>query len=245
MSDPNDPPRVTREGPHPVVRRTLEVRRVTLLTPHLTRVTLGGPELEGFASPSPDDHVKVFFPTPEGPVGRDYTPRRHDQGAAELDLDFVLHAGGVGSAWAERARPGDRLTLGGPRGSTLVRYAFQWYLLLGDETALPSIARRLEELPEGAPALAFIEVAGPEDELPLSTRADLQLTWLHRDGLPPGTSRRLEVALAATPLPEGEGFAWLAGEAEVVRRLRQHLLERGLPSEHLRASAYWTLRAEG
>ncbi len=244
MTEPHTP-RVTREGPHPVVRRTLEVRRVTPLTPHLVRVTLGGPELEGFHSAAPDDHVKVFFPTPDGPVGRDYTPRRHDPQAGELDLDFVLHEGGVGSAWASAARPGDTLTLGGPRGSTLVRYAFDWYLLMGDETALPSIARRLEELPAGARALAFVEVAGAADELPLTSRADVQVTWLHRGDQAPGTSRRLEVALAATPLPAGEGFAWVAAEAQVARRLRQHLLERGLPAEHLRASAYWTRPPEG
>jgi len=34
---------------------------------------------------------------------------------------------------------------------------FDSYLLIGDETALPAIARRLEELPAGRTVLAVIE----------------------------------------------------------------------------------------
>ena len=87
---------------HPVVRRQLQVLEVLDLSPHMRRIVLGGPELEGFHSASPDDHIKMFFPNPDGafvtpilgpngpelPVGavpspmRDYTPRLHDAAAA-------------------------------------------------------------------------------------------------------------------------------------------------------------------
>ena len=119
--------RVGRRGPFPVKLRLLEVLQVTRLTPHMVRVTLGGPELEGFSSPGADDHVKVFFAEPgakrpnmpvvgpnglampEGlakPASRDYTPRRFDAKAGELDIDFVLHGEGPASQWAERTKPG-------------------------------------------------------------------------------------------------------------------------------------------
>ncbi|MEF2279626.1 siderophore-interacting protein [Deinococcus sp. YIM 134068] len=245
-------PRVTRHGPHPVRRRLLEVRRVTDLTPHLRRVTLTG-DLDGFRSEGADDHVKLFFPTPgataeallageEGAVlaRRDYTPRRFDPGAGELDIEFALHGDGPGSTWAAHARPGDPLLLGGPRGSTVVTYDFDAYLLAGDEAAQPAVSRRLEELPPGARALVFLEVDGPEGEVPLSTQADARITWLHRSGAAPGTTDLLERALREVRLPGGDVFVWVGCESAAAGRIRQHLLEeRGLNREWVRVAGYW------
>ena len=87
---------------HPLKRRLLEVARVKMVTPHLKRVTLTGADLDDFVSASFDDHVKVFLPLPgqtkplfgegdEKPIARDFTPRRYDREARELDLEFVLH----------------------------------------------------------------------------------------------------------------------------------------------------------
>lgn len=243
-------PTVTRQ-PHPGARRRLlTVARLDDLTPHLRRVTLTG-DLDGFRSAGADDHVKVFFPAPgqthaallAGEAGarmRDYTPRRHDPEAGELALDFVLHGGGVGSTWAARARPGDPLVIGGPRGSLIVSGDFAAYLLVGDESALPAIARRLEELPAGALAQVIVEVGGPEDELPLPTRADAQVTWLHRGGAQPGGSGRLGAAVRALTLPPGDVFAWAGCEYHVAARLRAHLQdERGLNPDWVRVSGYW------
>ena len=117
---------------------------------------------------------------------------------------------------------------------------FAWYLLAGDETALPSIARRLEELPPTARAIVIAEVAGEADELPLDTPAALELRWLHRGDAQPGTSDLLERAIRDLELPAGDGFAWVATEAECARRLRAHLRdERGMPKAWTRITGYW------
>ena len=73
-------------------------------------------------------------------------------------LDFVLHGHGVASGWALRAQPGDALVVAGPRGSYQVADDYDAYVLIGDETALPAIARRLAELPEHAQAEVLIEI---------------------------------------------------------------------------------------
>ena len=67
---------------------------------------------------------------------------------------------------SSRAAPGAWLGVGGPRSSVLMPDAYDAYLLVGDETALPCIARRLEELPPGARAIALIEVADADDVAP-------------------------------------------------------------------------------
>ncbi|GGY04947.1 siderophore-interacting protein [Paludibacterium paludis] len=244
---------------HPLHFRLLEVRRVTRLSPLMVRVTLGGEALRGFVSESFDDHVKVIFPPPgasvpvmpvPGPDGvafpegvergpmRDYTPRRFDAGALELDIDFVLHGDGPGSTFAATARPGDAIGIAGPKGSFVIPDAFDWQLLVGDATALPAIARRLEESPPGTRIIAFIEVAGPEEEQALVTHDGAEVRWVRQSE--EGHSVALLEAVRAFTLPEGEGYVWAAGEFHLIRELRECLVDgKGLPRHCLRAASYW------
>ncbi|NMO18690.1 siderophore-interacting protein [Pyxidicoccus fallax] len=253
--------RVFRRGPFPVVFRLLQVRRATRLTPHMMRITLGGEDLKGFHSDSADDHVKLLIPNPgelkptlptmgprgvvfpEGasrPATRDYTPRRHDPVAGELDLDFVLHGSGPGSTWAANAKVGDFIGVAGPRGSLMVADDFDWYLFAGDQSGLPSIARRLEELPEGARAIVFLEVDDASEEIPLQTRANMELKWLHRKGAEPGTTRLLENAIRELTFPPGDYFAWAAGESRAMNAIRDHLVEeRRAHKPWVRVIGYW------
>ena len=98
FSNRDDAPEIRRVR-HDLVRRRFEVRAVERLTPHMIRITLGGPELAGFTSPSPDDHIKIFVPGLDGaPTQRDYTPRRYDPQNGTLLLDFVNHHGGPAAA---------------------------------------------------------------------------------------------------------------------------------------------------
>ncbi|MEW9623713.1 siderophore-interacting protein [Rhodanobacter geophilus] len=253
---------VHRRLRHDVVLRTLEVLRVERLSPHMQRVTLGGPGLHGFHSAAPDDHVKLFFPNrdgelvlpalgpngPEFPAGReaspmrDYTPRRHDAARNELVIDFVLHGDGPASDWAARVAPGQRLGAGGPRGSHLVADDFDRYVLLGDETALPAIGRWLEELPAGTRATALIEIPEAADRQPLPSRADVEVRWLVRDGAAHG--ELLEHALRELPAIEGDSFHWIAAESKRARAMRQWLEQRGVPKDWIKATGYWKAGAD-
>ncbi|MBA5735636.1 siderophore-interacting protein, partial [Escherichia coli] len=67
-----------------------------------------------------------------------------------------------------------------PRGSFVVPTGFDWHLLIGDDTALPAVARRLEELPEGARAAVVLEVADRTAQIALDTRADVHEIWRFR-----------------------------------------------------------------
>ncbi|SFZ85311.1 NADPH-dependent ferric siderophore reductase, contains FAD-binding and SIP domains [Devosia enhydra] len=243
--------------------RILEVVGVHDITPRMRRITLSGADLAGFSSPGHADHVKVFFPEPGkapvlpelGPNGlqfpagqprpqmRDYTPRLHDPVANTLAIDFVLHGDGPAASWAANAAIGQKLVIGGPRGSLIVPFAFDWYFLAGDEAGLPAIARRLEELPQGAKAVAVIEVADAGEEQPIATRADLALIWVHRNGAPAGTGTHLLDAVAALgALPQGDAYGFIAGEANAARALRAHLVEvRGFNPEWVKAAGYWLL----
>lgn len=241
--------------------RLLTVASTQELTPALRRIRFEG-DLEDFRSAGADDHVKLFFPAngsgrlpqpqlggPTGlswpedeprPAARDYTPRRFDAGS--LNVDFVLHGDGPAASWARAATPGDVIGQGGPRGSRVVSDDFDWYLLAGDETAIPAIGRRLEELPAGTRAIVAIEIGVQRERAALETRAELDLRWLERGEAPAGSTLLLDEAIAELDLAGGAGYAWVAAEAETARRLRAHLrVERGLPQEWTRVSGYWKL----
>lgn len=225
-------PRRVQRVRHEIHRRTVTVVQAEHTSPGFVRVVLADPSLAGFISDGFDDHLKFILPGADGqPVMRDFTPAAFDREAATLTLEFALHASGVASDWARQARPGQTVVVAGPRGSMVVPTDYDWHLLAGDTSALPAIQRRLAELPAGARATVIVQ-ADAADQRPLPTAADCALQWVT-------DSTALATALDALALPDGEGFAWCAGEAGAMARLRDLLLAKGQPKEAMRVSAYW------
>jgi len=225
---------------HEPRRRTLTVAEIIRLTPAMLRIELQG-DMEGFASLAPDDHIKLFFETGgEKPEMRDYTPRAFDVAAGTLTLDFAVHEAGPATDWAIRATVGNTLTVGGPRGSAVIAPAFDWWLLIGDETALPAIGRRIEETGAGTTIVMVGAIPSDEDRQHFETAADLTSHWVVRPEAEAADPAPVLEALKSLDLPEGRGFVWIAAEAGVARALRAHIRdERGHPPELVKAAGYW------
>lgn len=260
-SDTTSQPGVARVR-HPLKVRRVRVQGVQRLGANFLRVRFAGDDLHDFVSASFDDHAKLMLPTRPGaplvlaepgvdglvwpagadkPVMRDYTPRAFDTAEGWLDIEFLLHGEGAASEWAARAQAGDEVGLGGPRGSFVVPTGFDWHLLVGDETALPAISRRLEELPEGARAVVVAETAHEGDRRDFSGRAEVEVRWVRA-----GVTDALAREVASLTLPAGDGFAWAAGEAASMVAVRQALVQgHGLDRSRVRASAYWKRGSTG
>jgi len=220
------------------VRHELRMREVIVAAiaqagEHFASITFQGESLADFVSLSFDDHVKFMFDDGAGNgVRRDYTPRRYNAQTRELVIEFALHGDGAASNWARNAQPGDQAVIGGPRGSMIVPPDFDWHLLAGDSTALPAMRRRLEELPAGV-SVTVVAWAEAGDRLPFTSAAELDVHWVDSEDA-------LIEQVRAFTLPGGEGFAWGAGEASAMRRLRAVLVEeKGIAREGMRVSAYW------
>lgn len=246
---------------HELLARDLEVAAITQLTPRMIRVTFSGDSLASFKSLGPADHVKAFFPDPETgeyhaprmtdagmerpergkAISRDYTPLPREDG--QLDLDFLLHGDeGPASYWASRAQVGDRLVVAGPRGSRIPPQGANWYVLVGDETALPAISRWLQHIGPDGNVTIFVEVDGPEDEnypIPYG----YAVTWLHRNGATAGTSDVLDAAVRGIDIPtDTPGFVWGAGEAGSLKPIRRHIRrELGLDKTWQNFQGYWKI----
>ncbi|CCH31855.1 siderophore-interacting protein [Actinosynnema sp. NPDC047251] len=244
---------------YPIHVREATVVRTAMVGSGLLRVTLGRPGTEGFQAHAPDEHVKLLFPGEDGvlrlperdglmlrwpkplPTSREYTVRRYDPATGELDIDVALHAGGLGSEWAAAARPGDTVHVAGPPGGLIVPHNYDRYVLAGDITALPALARWLEELPRDAAGWAFIEVAGPDEEIALDAPANVEVRWLHRGDVPPGVGTALADAVREVVVPEGErAYVWVAGEAGSIKPLRRWVRdELGLGKKDHDITGYW------
>jgi NADPH-dependent ferric siderophore reductase len=222
-------------------RRMLTVLEKRNVTPRMLRIVLGGDAFEDFTTPSADDHVKLYLPGERGELeGRDFTPRHFDHESIRLTIDVAVHPAGPAMRWAEQAQIGDVVEISGPRGSRIISDAFDWWLLIGDETALPSIGRRVEGLREGVRAITLVAVTGPAEEQVFNTRADCQAIWVHRAPEHATSVQPVLEALKRIELPPGEGFVWIAAEAKVARAARDHIVNvRRHPVQWLRASGYW------
>jgi NADPH-dependent ferric siderophore reductase len=198
------------------------------------------PGQNGPTIPQPDVSGQMPEGTARSP-GRDYTPRRYDARRNELVIDFALHDAGPATSWAAQATPGQQLGVGGPRGSFVVPDNFDWYLLIGDETALPAIGRRLEELRSGARAIVVATVAGPAEEQTFDGDADIETIWVHRPLSRAEDPAPLLDAVRALTLPKaGDGYAWAAGESQTSKLLRRNIVdEQGFDKAWVKAAGYW------
>ena len=223
---------------HELQFRDVQVARVEPYGTEFMRVVFAGESLANFVSLGFDDHVKFICPDPAAapdspPARRDYTPREWNLERRELTLDFALHGHGVASDWARQAQPGQSVVIAGPRGSMVVPTDYAWHLLIGDATAAPAIARRLAELPAGTRAIVVVQLANTAILAPDRSAAQIELHQVENG------EAMLSTVAAVLPR-DGEGYAWGAGEASVMMRMRDLVLyEKGHPREAMRMASYW------
>jgi NADPH-dependent ferric siderophore reductase len=119
-------------------------------------------------------------------------------------------------------------------------------VLVGDETALPAIGRRLEELPSGSRALVVVEVDAGSTWPPLTSSAATKVVWVPRDERPGAPAHELIEALRTLEFPTAQTFVWVAVETQAARALRRYLREeRGVDKKWIKAAGYWQRGAAG
>ncbi|MDE1991138.1 MAG: siderophore-interacting protein [Rhizobiaceae bacterium] len=240
--------------------REVTVVRAHNITPHMRRVTVATEDAAHFSHGGL--HVRLLIPpkgrTPVWPqtaadgriqwpkgddelVIRAYTIRNIDLGRGEMDIDFVVHDGDEvpGASWALNAQPGDRAGLMGPGGGDVP--AAKNMVLAGDETALPAIARIAAAMPADATLRIFLEVDGKDEEQPLPSRAAQEITWLHRNGQPAGSTGILEKTLRdVVTKGDRSAYVWAACEQSEARAIRNFMkTESGYDRDHFSIAAYW------
>jgi len=248
--------RARREPPR---FREVEVVRVEARSPRLVRITLAGPELEGFDGGLPAASVRLLLPAEANevvvpkwngneflledgsrPIIRTLTPLRFDSGLFELDVEIVRHGHGPLSTWGGATEAGDRVAVSGTGRGYEIDPVARTFLLAGDESALPAVSELLRTLPPDAEVQVLVEVRHPDARIELPAHAGATVHWyeLEADSRP-GDSL---VAAVADAQLDPDVRVWAAGEAAAMHRLRRHLFtDRDLPRSRAVVRGYWKL----
>ncbi|MFD2740949.1 siderophore-interacting protein [Sulfitobacter aestuarii] len=238
----------------PPSMRIARVLGRSLVGKNFLRLRLAAERLEDFARSGL--HIRLLIPPPGRaptwprvgangrtiwPDGDDalhipaYTIRAVDPAAGWLDVDIFLHGNGATCRWAQEVAPGEKVGISGPGGGWLPP-GDRW-VLAGDETALPAMARMLELAPVGITGQALIEVADAQSEIALASPPGFTIRWLHRAT----AAQDLVTAFRSLPLPAGEGaYVWFAAEKSQAAAVRQYLRSRpdiGKSQRHV--AGYW------
>jgi NADPH-dependent ferric siderophore reductase len=238
------------------------VVHVERLNPHFARVVLGGEDLRTFHSIGPDQFVYVFVPRPgeddprvehdfswdswrslpehERQVGRYFTVRRHDAERHEITIDFALHGEGPLTTWAaNRAAPGERTTLWGPRKGFDPPSGTSRFVLFADETGLPALAAIVESLPPNARVTAVVELPDQTALHAIDSKAEVGWTWVFRGEHGAGQTNRLVEAVQAQAPSTEPYYAWGGGEFRAMNSLRKHFRALGCGPADMSIIAYW------
>ena len=153
----------------------------------------------------------------------------------KVSFDIVRHSEGLISRWAQTAKKGDQVGAMGPAGvSALPKVAN--YLLGADLTALPTLLRLLQTVPDNASGHVLLSV---DDDFPLEsylTKSPLKVHTIRTASSKDDVIEKLK-QLASSTAPD---FAWYGGEFETAQ------LVRGLFKKNLKLEkgaqlsvAYW------
>ncbi|MHC3004675.1 siderophore-interacting protein [Gordonia sp. GN26] len=217
------------------------VREVDDLTPNLRRLTFDVADLPGLGLPDvSDEAVGIYFPyesqrsTPDmgcrdgvwayydidpPPDGRNYSIRAADPDAGTVVVDFVIHAAGPATTWAQRTEPGHEVVMTHARSWFAPPAGADRLVLAADLAGLPALARIIEDLPVVDGVTVVVEVPSPTDLAYLPERKVETITLIGGNGRTPS---RLAETVAALDLTDA-GYCWFAGEASESRAVRKHL----------------------
>ncbi|SFU76085.1 NADPH-dependent ferric siderophore reductase, contains FAD-binding and SIP domains [Pustulibacterium marinum] len=238
-----------------MMKAVLTVKEKIYLTPHYIRVILEGEDLSIYEAANVGDNNKIVIPKdklqkiqlPDGPPKgasdfyiRTYTMRYLDVNKNEMAIDFVMHGEtGPASSWAIHAEKGDELgVLMKAKRKPIVQPA-DWYLLIGDHTALPVISTILENLPATTKGKVLLEVHSSEDVILLQKPAGVEIKWIFNSN--PGETAPLLEAFQTEEIPDMESkFVYAAAEYHTIKEIQESLRSNPkLERKDWYAFSYW------
>lgn len=245
----------------PIVQDVFIVKSKEYITPSFIRVVLTG-NVSIFKDAVLGDNNKVFIP-PKGvdkvhmrhfdndtnewilppkevlPFMRTYTHRAIDMEKSEITIDFVNHGKtGPGSTWALESKPGSELGVAMKLNKKELVKDSNWYLLVGDATAIPVLSVILESLPSTVKGVCIIEVHGKEDEQALTTKADIEFKWMYNST--PEKGNYLIDEVKKVIVPKSSKYGYVACESSSVKEIRNYLRkDLNWSADELQAYSYW------
>ena len=232
------------------------------LTPHMTRVTLFGPEFADLTYQASDHYVRlllprasqtepqlptseqwwpemVAMPAAQRPILRNYTVAAIRPAVAEVDIDFVVHGdSGPATRWVNRAAAGDTVGVIDQGVLHEVRTDAAEYLIVGDETALPAATGLLSVMPPGTRVTALLEVPADDDRRDLGS-PQARVDYLIRRDPHAKPGLLLADAVRNWRPAHPRVVAWVSGESSMTTAVRRILVKSGVAMADISFHGYF------
>ena len=223
--------------------RKLKVVSINKISINMLRVTFSHKDLIDFPDNKIGGYVKFMFYDEEQKQNlvRPYTIRDFRKKSLELDIDFAIHSENTGYAtdWALNANIGDEIFISGPSPKNLINMNLNWFLFIGDMSALPAISVNLEELPSHAKGYAIIEILSIKDKQKIKKPQNLSLHWIINPK-PENYSIELLKKINLIKWYDKKPSVWVACEFNKMRKLRDFFQkEKEIDKKEMYISSYW------
>ena len=198
---------------------------------------LFGPEGAGF--PDTDAEGATVWPGGLAAWHRPVYTTRAIEGegpATRITFDVFRHDGGRVTDWCDQVKPGAAIAMTGPGGGGMPDMR-GWMGFVGDETAVPVMARILEAMPAGTYGEAVLFVPCADDIQQIAHPKGVALRWVLRET---GTDETPLAALKALTLPGDDRYVFFAGKKSDAITARAWLPEQGLGKGEFISAAYWS-----
>ncbi|WP_193087541.1 siderophore-interacting protein [Advenella sp. FME57] len=244
----------------PADLRVLTVKSLTPMPPAYLRIRFQGEDLHSFADttqlhcrllfqehgtinpewPMLDEQGGIVWPRRQGRLAsRIYTIRNISADEGWIDIDFHIHKqAGPATKWAQKAAAGDICGILGP--AAFGPKPANYYILAGDETGLPGIARILEILPDSATGVAFVELDRDVQKPLLKNNTHIAIIWLSRKDMRSDSPLVNAVKNHAWPVETDGLFYWGGYEYDTHKTINRFLRQEiGLKKENFVSFSYW------
>lgn len=239
--------------------RLIQVHSSIQLSKNIQRIYFSSEDFSDFPRDEGGAHIKLFFPDegqqqpllpfrnelgkivwPEGkrPVTRTYTIREFIENQQLLVIDFVRHEDfGIAANWAVHAKTGDILGLAGPGGPNRYNPQADYFVFIGDSSALPMIAASLEQLASTANGQVWIELDDPADQQHFTMPSGFEVFWCDSQS---DFIAEINTAFSQLDWSKQNISVSLAGENSQVVELRKILRHQyQINKQNLYAVPYW------
>jgi NADPH-dependent ferric siderophore reductase len=216
------------------------VLSVETLSPSLAAVTMSVPDVSIGGVPGND--VMISFMRPSGTLARRrFSIRSIDPESKTLTFWVTTHHEGLASEWLRNASPGATTDLIGPRGKIALDPMADWYLFVGDISALGAFYNLADAIEVPGKAIFIVEVPTAQDIVTPTFPEGLGVTgiFIERQERSANDPEGLLRGLAAFEFPPGEGHVYLFGEFHQINALKLALLDRGVELAQISMKAFW------
>ncbi|MFT3811276.1 MAG: siderophore-interacting protein [Micropepsaceae bacterium] len=212
-----------------LLTRRAEVSAVEAISPRFKLIGLRGEGLKG-ANWAPGHKLQVQM---SGFSFRTYTPIAWDSVSGHARFLAYAHGDSPGGRWMTDLRPGDGVTLFGPRRSMDMSFDGP-VVVTGDETVFGPAAALVAA---GREVRCLFEVSDAAESRDVLARIGVSDARLVPRAA--GDAHHVALASALAEMTDGRATYVIAGKGATVQRMVRELRGQGVPSGRMRTKAYW------